>query len=506
MTELILKNFNNHNIQVYGTNEEPLFKASDVGKILGIKNIRDTINTFETHEKVAVGNTYSDFCKGEFQNPNPFILMLTEQGLYRLLFISRKPIAKEFRKWVYEVIKSIRLTGKYELENKIKEIEENKTKEIIQLQKIENKKRIQMKEDILIQKFKEEPGLYIFGPLKENEEIYKYGETTQLEKRIQTHKKELTSGGNLIEFIPTPYHKELEKKFQVQIKDNRIKFQEQTEIIEGIDPNKMFEIAMNIKEKIHREHMYQEFELKKLDKQKEIEEGRNKTKIKIEEERNKTKIEITKIKYGSKKEGEKNDEKKEKLTLTSFRRRIFEYVESLKVKDLTSICKERNIIRYSGKSKSQIIDIIKNYIQNKLNLIPEKEIEFQIDVSQKWLNQLDLILDRYQKIEYIKTPSSIIENLDNQKTKVITDETEEIFKILDNTIKYEKGKKINRTELYEKVIKSNEFLKTRQEFYENIMPKYLRLKYSDKNIEYESKNLKENKQVFRGWVDFIFLE
>ena len=35
--------------------------------------------------------------------------------------ISRKPIAKKFQKWVFNVIKEIRLKGKYDLEEKIKQ-------------------------------------------------------------------------------------------------------------------------------------------------------------------------------------------------------------------------------------------------------------------------------------------------------------------------------------------------------------------------------------------------
>ena len=37
--------------------------------------------------------------------------------------ISRKPIAKPFQKWVCKVLESIRETGKYELEYKLKEAE-----------------------------------------------------------------------------------------------------------------------------------------------------------------------------------------------------------------------------------------------------------------------------------------------------------------------------------------------------------------------------------------------
>jgi prophage antirepressor-like protein len=45
---------------------------------------------------------------------------LTEDGLYELLFISRKPIAKQFKVWVRNIVKEIRLKGKYILEEQLK--------------------------------------------------------------------------------------------------------------------------------------------------------------------------------------------------------------------------------------------------------------------------------------------------------------------------------------------------------------------------------------------------
>lgn len=44
------------------------------------------------------------------------MLTVTEAGLYRLIFKSRKPIAKRFRHWVFhEVLPSICKTGSYSL-------------------------------------------------------------------------------------------------------------------------------------------------------------------------------------------------------------------------------------------------------------------------------------------------------------------------------------------------------------------------------------------------------
>ena len=36
---------------------------------------------------------------------------LNEFGLYELVSVSKKPFAREFRKWTYSILKEIRLTG-----------------------------------------------------------------------------------------------------------------------------------------------------------------------------------------------------------------------------------------------------------------------------------------------------------------------------------------------------------------------------------------------------------
>jgi prophage antirepressor-like protein len=47
------------------------------------------------------------------------VTFLTEKGLYKVLFRSRKPIAQKFQNWVCEVIKEIRLNGLYELQKEV---------------------------------------------------------------------------------------------------------------------------------------------------------------------------------------------------------------------------------------------------------------------------------------------------------------------------------------------------------------------------------------------------
>jgi prophage antirepressor-like protein len=88
---VLVRQFNGLNIQVYGTYEEPLFKAKDIGELLEIKDIKSTIRDFDDDE---VHSMYLIDSLDRMQDTN----MLTEQGLYKILMISRKPIARSFQK------------------------------------------------------------------------------------------------------------------------------------------------------------------------------------------------------------------------------------------------------------------------------------------------------------------------------------------------------------------------------------------------------------------------
>lgn len=113
---LVVKQFNGLNIQVYGTVEEPLFKAKDIGDLLGIKNIRDTVSNFNSKQRRVV---LTDTLGGQQE-----VTFLTEQGLYKVLMRSRKKIAEQFQDWVCEVVEEIRRKGKYDLEEKLKQKEQ----------------------------------------------------------------------------------------------------------------------------------------------------------------------------------------------------------------------------------------------------------------------------------------------------------------------------------------------------------------------------------------------
>jgi len=145
----IVKAFNTNDLHteviIKGTKTDPLFRASDIGIILEINNIRMSIIDFDESEKRAVSSTDST---GRMQD----VTFLTEKGLYKVLFRSRKPIAQRFQDWVCEVIKEIRLNGIYELQKEVdqkqKELEQTKN----EMSAIETTKNKEMEEKLIKQK------------------------------------------------------------------------------------------------------------------------------------------------------------------------------------------------------------------------------------------------------------------------------------------------------------------------------------------------------------------
>ena len=87
-------------------NGEPWFAAIDVCKILEIQNHRDALSRLDDDEK---GVVTTDTLGGRQE-----LNFVSESGLYNLIFQSRKPEAKKFRKWVTaELLPQLRKRGSY---------------------------------------------------------------------------------------------------------------------------------------------------------------------------------------------------------------------------------------------------------------------------------------------------------------------------------------------------------------------------------------------------------
>ena len=93
------------------------FKAADIGKVLGILNIRQSIQNYDDDERV-VRKVYDP--QGTLQDT----IFLTSQGVYRLLYNSKKEVAKKFRKWAGNILDDIIFNESAELKKQLKEKEE----------------------------------------------------------------------------------------------------------------------------------------------------------------------------------------------------------------------------------------------------------------------------------------------------------------------------------------------------------------------------------------------
>lgn len=92
-------------------NGEPWFAAPDVCKALEINNSRMAADRLDPDEKMTVSLTDSHF---EQRGGAQKMTLVNEPGLYSLVLGSRKPEAKEFKRWItHEVIPTIRKTGGY---------------------------------------------------------------------------------------------------------------------------------------------------------------------------------------------------------------------------------------------------------------------------------------------------------------------------------------------------------------------------------------------------------
>lgn len=93
-------------IRVQLINGEPRFVAKDICEVLGIEKYRDAVSRLDEDERESV---LVDTLGGMQR-----MSAVSESGLYSLIFQSRKPEARKFRKWVTgEVLPSIRKKGYY---------------------------------------------------------------------------------------------------------------------------------------------------------------------------------------------------------------------------------------------------------------------------------------------------------------------------------------------------------------------------------------------------------
>lgn len=126
--------FEGKEIEVFEFEGRILFNSKDVANCLDIKNVNENIRLMNEKQVVKLRN--SDISNTDIRKlNNAGENFLTESGVYKLIFKSRKEEAEKFQDWISdEVLPNIRQTGAYITNNANPEKLREKASEIEKLQ------------------------------------------------------------------------------------------------------------------------------------------------------------------------------------------------------------------------------------------------------------------------------------------------------------------------------------------------------------------------------------
>lgn len=126
MEEMKLFKFEGNKVRTLKINDEPYFVGKDVAEILGYalptKAIQDHVDKEDQRSEIVNKSQF-------FQNGTGFmnVDLITESGVYSLIFSSKMPNAKRFKHWVTsEVLPAIRKHGAYMTDQKAFDVVNNK--------------------------------------------------------------------------------------------------------------------------------------------------------------------------------------------------------------------------------------------------------------------------------------------------------------------------------------------------------------------------------------------
>lgn len=113
--QIVPFDFETQAVRVVMRDGQPWWVASDVCRVLGLntgaRNIREQLDADDIRS-AAEGCDTTDVIKGIRCDA----LLVSEPGVYQLIFASRKPEAKRFKRWIaHEVLPALRRTGTYTL-------------------------------------------------------------------------------------------------------------------------------------------------------------------------------------------------------------------------------------------------------------------------------------------------------------------------------------------------------------------------------------------------------
>ena len=142
--EIQIFNFNSNQVRIQIIDNTEYFCAKDVCDILEIKNNRQALKRVE-EDDVIITDTLTN-------GGNQKMSFVNEAGLSALIFQSKTPEAKNFKKWVFnEVLPQIRKTGKFEVQQQLPQnyVEALKCLVIAEEEKLALENTVKEKEDTI---------------------------------------------------------------------------------------------------------------------------------------------------------------------------------------------------------------------------------------------------------------------------------------------------------------------------------------------------------------------
>lgn len=133
MQNQLIKTFNEKEIRIITQeNGEIWFVAKDLCNALGLTHVTETLKRLDDDEKLNAVILHL----GQHRNQ----IIVSETGMYKIIFQSNKPEAKLFTNWVTkEVLPSIRKTGRYSFDIAADQLIAAKETKLNELKALQNK-------------------------------------------------------------------------------------------------------------------------------------------------------------------------------------------------------------------------------------------------------------------------------------------------------------------------------------------------------------------------------
>jgi prophage antirepressor-like protein len=178
----ILKLNDNDIVIVYDKNSNVWFGLRDVVKALEYNNYRNAVTKLRiSKENIKKYKAIRGTTLMVPLNMQPHTKFINESGLYELLSISTKPLARLFMdKYFSHIMPEIRKNGQYILNKQ----EKNKTDEINKELEQEN---IELKNNLRNIVYPVGSALYLITKIVHNKKYYKLGFTKNLNKRLKVY-------------------------------------------------------------------------------------------------------------------------------------------------------------------------------------------------------------------------------------------------------------------------------------------------------------------------------